>query len=188
MTVTDDDTRGVTFTPTDLTVDEGSTGTYTVKLDTEPTATVTVTIVDPTDNADVAANPASLTFSTYGLGHGADGNGFGGRGRRPLAGHGHRDAHRGRRGLRHHNRARRRRHRHGQRHARRNGLAHVADGRRGQQHDTYTVELNTQPSGDVTVAISSDNTDVTASPSSTDVHNDRPGRLHRRSRSRRAMT
>ena len=30
---------------------------------------------------------------------------------------------------------------------------------------TYTVVLNTQPSGDVTVAISSNNTDVSASPS-----------------------
>ena len=33
-------------------------------LDTQPTAAVTVTINDPTDNADVTANPASLTFST----------------------------------------------------------------------------------------------------------------------------
>ena len=29
-----------------------------------PPATVTVTIVDPTDNTDVTANPESLTFST----------------------------------------------------------------------------------------------------------------------------
>ena len=64
VTVTDDDTAGVTVTPTSLMVNEGGTNTYTVVLDTEPTATVTVTIVDPTDNADVMANPASLTFST----------------------------------------------------------------------------------------------------------------------------
>ena len=64
VTVTDDDTRGVTVTPTSLTVDEGGTNTYTVVLDTRPTAAVTVTIVDPTDNTDVTANPASLTFST----------------------------------------------------------------------------------------------------------------------------
>ena len=64
MTVTDNDTRGVTVTPTSLTVNEGGTNTYTVVLDTEPTAAVTVTIVDPTDNTDVTANPASLTFST----------------------------------------------------------------------------------------------------------------------------
>ena len=64
VTVTDDETRGVTVTPTSLTVNEGGTNTYTVVLDTQPTATVTVTIVDPTDNADVRANPASLTFTT----------------------------------------------------------------------------------------------------------------------------
>ena len=55
VTVTDNDTRGVTVTPTSLTVNEGGTNTYTVVLDTQPTATVTVTIVDPTDNADVTA-------------------------------------------------------------------------------------------------------------------------------------
>ena len=64
VTVTDNETRGVTVTPTSLTVNEGGTNTYTVVLDTQPTATVTVTIVDPTDNADVRANPASLTFTT----------------------------------------------------------------------------------------------------------------------------
>ena len=63
VTVTDDDTRGVTVTPTSLTVNEGGTNTYTVVLDTEPSDAVTVTINDPTDNADVTANPASLTFT-----------------------------------------------------------------------------------------------------------------------------
>ena len=38
VTVTDNDTRGVTVTPTSLTVDEGDTNTYTVVLDTQPTA------------------------------------------------------------------------------------------------------------------------------------------------------
>ena len=64
VTVTDNDTRGLTFTPASLTLDEGGTNTYTVVLDTEPTAAVTVTVNDPTDNADVTAGPASLTFST----------------------------------------------------------------------------------------------------------------------------
>ena len=64
VTVTDDEMAGVTVAPTSLTVNEGGTNTYTVVLDTQPTATVTVTIVDPTDNADVTANPASLRFST----------------------------------------------------------------------------------------------------------------------------
>ena len=64
FSITDNDTRGITFTPTSLPVDEGGTNTYTVVLNTEPTETVTVTIVNPTDNTDVTANPASLTFST----------------------------------------------------------------------------------------------------------------------------
>ena len=62
VTVTDNETRGVTVTPTSLTVNEGDSGTYTVKLDTQPTDAVTVTVVDPTDNMDVTAEPASLTF------------------------------------------------------------------------------------------------------------------------------
>ena len=64
VTVTDDDTAGVTVSPTSLTIEEGSTGTYTVKLDTQPTATVRVTINEPTDNTDVTTSPARLTFST----------------------------------------------------------------------------------------------------------------------------
>ena len=71
VTVTDDETAGVTVTPTSLTVNEGGMNTYTVVLDTQPTATVTVTIVDPTDNADVTANPASLTFTTSNWSYGA---------------------------------------------------------------------------------------------------------------------
>ena len=55
---------GVTVSPTDLTVDEGGSGTYTVVLNTLPTGDVMVAITDPADNTDVTANPASLTFST----------------------------------------------------------------------------------------------------------------------------
>ena len=44
VTVTDDDTVGLTLTPTSLTVDEGSTHTYTVVLNTQPTDTVAVYI------------------------------------------------------------------------------------------------------------------------------------------------
>ena len=164
VTVTDDDTRGVRVTPTSLTVNEGGTNTYTVKLDTEPTAAVTVTIVDPTDNADVSANPASLTFSTSNwataqtvtvsaaedddstrdtatVTHTVNGGDYASFAAPDVA-------------------------------------VTVADndvpgvtvtplsltvgeGSTG----TYTVKLNTQPSGDVTVAISSNNSDVSASPS-----------------------
>ena len=62
--VTDNDTPGVTVSSTSLTVGEGGSGTYTVTLNTLPAGDVTVTIVDPTDNAEVTAEPASLTFTT----------------------------------------------------------------------------------------------------------------------------
>ena len=166
VTVTDDDTRGVTFTPTSLPVDEGGTGTYTVKLDTEPSDAVTVTINDPTDNTDVSANPASLTFSTSNwataqtvtvsaaedddasqdtatVTHTVSGGDYGSVTASDVA-------------------------------------VTVTDNDtpgvtvspasltigEGTAFNTYTVVLNTQPSGQVTVAISSDNTDVTSSPSS----------------------
>jgi len=63
VTATDDDTAGVTVTPTTLMVDEaGGEGTYTVVLDTQPTADVTVT---PTSSDDtvVRVSPPSLTFN-----------------------------------------------------------------------------------------------------------------------------
>ena len=164
VTVTDDDTRGVTVTPTSLTVNEGGTNTYTVVLDTEPTAAVTVTIVDPTDNADVTANPASLTFftsdwdtaqtvtvsaaedddatrDTATVTHTVAGGDYASFAASSVA-------------------------------------VTVTDndtpgvtvspisltvGEGGT--NTYTVRLNTLPTGDVTVAISSNNSDVTASPS-----------------------
>ena len=64
VTLTDDDEDGVTVSPTDLTVQEGQQENYTVSLDTEPAGEVTVTILDPSDNSDVTADPASLTFTT----------------------------------------------------------------------------------------------------------------------------
>ena len=62
VTVDDDDTRGITFTPAARTIREGATGTYDVKLNTAPTADVTVAI--SSDNADVTVNKSSLTFTT----------------------------------------------------------------------------------------------------------------------------
>ena len=64
VTVTDNDTRGVTVTPTSLTISEGGSGMYTVKLNTQPSGDVTVTVNDPTDNTDVTTGLASLTFRT----------------------------------------------------------------------------------------------------------------------------
>ena len=44
VTVNDNDTRGLVLNPTSLTVNEGSSASYTVKLATKPTAEVTVTV------------------------------------------------------------------------------------------------------------------------------------------------
>ena len=62
VSITDDDTRGVTVAPTSLRIDEGSTGRYTVVLDSEPTANVTVTIGAPT-NTDITVSETSLLFT-----------------------------------------------------------------------------------------------------------------------------
>ena len=62
VTITEDDTTGVTISITALEVTEGETGSYTVVLDTEPMADVTVTIQVP-DNADIAVDQTELTFT-----------------------------------------------------------------------------------------------------------------------------
>ena len=64
VSITDDDEAGVTIHPTSVTVPEGYTAQYTVALNTQPAGDVTVTINDPTDNTDVTADPATLTFTT----------------------------------------------------------------------------------------------------------------------------
>ena len=61
--ISDDDTAGVTVAPTELTVTEGGQETYAVALDSQPEGNVQVTVNDPTDNTDVTAEPASLTFT-----------------------------------------------------------------------------------------------------------------------------
>ena len=62
ISITDNDTRGVTLSPATVVVAEGSTATYTVVLDSEPTGTVTVT-PSVTGSADVSLNKDSLSFS-----------------------------------------------------------------------------------------------------------------------------
>ena len=61
VTVTDDEAAAITLTPSTLTVDEGSTADYTVKLAVQPTANVTIVIGN---DGDITVNPVSLTFST----------------------------------------------------------------------------------------------------------------------------
>ena len=68
VTVNDDDpapgTPGLVISRNTLSVSEGGTGSYTVKLQTAPTGTVTVNIAS--NNADVTVSSASLTFNANG--------------------------------------------------------------------------------------------------------------------------
>ena len=64
VSIDDDDGAGVSVSEAALTIGEGSSGTYTIVLDSQPTADVTVTINDPSGNTDVTAEPANLTFSS----------------------------------------------------------------------------------------------------------------------------
>ena len=62
MNITVDDTAGITVSKTTLTVDEGGSETYTVKLDTVPSDDVTVEIGG--ESGDISANHRSLTFTS----------------------------------------------------------------------------------------------------------------------------
>ena len=61
VTIIDDDTAGVTITPTTLNVAEGGSASYTVVLDSRPTAEVTITAVS-SDPAKAAILPASFVI------------------------------------------------------------------------------------------------------------------------------
>ena len=61
VSVTENDTAGATVTPGALTVTEGSSGTYTVVLGTQPTADVTVSVSGA--SGDVSVDKSSLTFT-----------------------------------------------------------------------------------------------------------------------------
>ncbi len=62
VSVVDTDTAGVTVTPTSLQVLEGGAVTYTVVLDTQPLAAVTVTA--SSDSGSVKPSPSSLVFTS----------------------------------------------------------------------------------------------------------------------------
>ena len=65
VTITDDDTAGVTVSKSSLTVTEQNTSgdTYTVVLDSQPTANVTISIGGQS-GTDVTAAPTPMTFTT----------------------------------------------------------------------------------------------------------------------------
>ena len=60
LTITDDDERGMSVSPTELTVREGGTGTYEVKLTSQPTDGVTVTL---TASGDATVDAQTLSFT-----------------------------------------------------------------------------------------------------------------------------
>ena len=57
-----DPETGVTVSPSSLSITEGESGQYQVKLASQPSASVTIAI--GSSNGDVQVNPASLTFTT----------------------------------------------------------------------------------------------------------------------------
>ena len=59
----DNDTAGVSVSPTSLSVNESGTTTYTVVLNTEPSSTVTVT-PSSGDTGAATLSPSSLTFTS----------------------------------------------------------------------------------------------------------------------------
>ena len=63
VTVTDDDTAGATVSETTLTVTEGGSGSYTVRLNTQPTSDVVISVTR-TGSPDVTVSPATLTFTS----------------------------------------------------------------------------------------------------------------------------
>ena len=62
VSVTDDDTAGLSITPTVLNLIENGISAYIVSLTAQPSGNVTVAIAS--DNPDVTVRPASLTFTT----------------------------------------------------------------------------------------------------------------------------
>ncbi len=62
VTVTDDETAGITVSTPTLTIEEGDSDTYTVKLATEPTGAVKVSIGGASET-DLTVSPSSLTFT-----------------------------------------------------------------------------------------------------------------------------
>ena len=64
VAVNDDDVSNLVISKNGLSITEGGTDSYTVRLATEPTGTVTVAITS--GNGDVTVSPASLTFHASG--------------------------------------------------------------------------------------------------------------------------
>ena len=61
LALKENDARGVTVSPTSLTVAAGGSGTYGVSLNTEPTDDVTVVVNSPSDDVTVSGSPLIFT-------------------------------------------------------------------------------------------------------------------------------
>ena len=58
-------TPGFTVSPTSLTIDEGSSGSYTVKLDAAPSSNVVVTVGGESGDVTVSGSPLTFTPANY---------------------------------------------------------------------------------------------------------------------------
>ena len=65
VTVTDDDTAGVTVSPGSVEVTEGGSAEYTVVLTSEPTASVTVSVSGATGDVSVSGVPLTFSVSNW---------------------------------------------------------------------------------------------------------------------------
>ena len=162
VTAEDDDVRGLALSETTLGIGEGGAmGTYTVRLESEPTGDVTVTLSSG-DSGVALVSPSSLSFRTGDwntpqtvtvttvddsikndpvrtatISHTATGGGYTGLGAENVTVTATDDDVR--------------------------GLTLSSEALRIVENgatETYTVRLNTRPTGEVTVAVSSDDTDV----------------------------
>ena len=62
VSIADDDARGVAVSPTELELEEGESGSYTVVLESQPTGTVTVAVTEPAA-AQFTVDATVLTFT-----------------------------------------------------------------------------------------------------------------------------
>ena len=161
VTNTDNDASGITVsTISGNTTEAGGTATFTVVLDAQPTADVTVGLISD-DTTEGTVLPVSLTFTSANWNIAADRDGDRrrrrpGRWRRHVQ-HCDRRGHECRRQLQRHRRRRRQRHEHRQRRVRASPCSTISGPTtEAGATATFTVVLNAQPTADVTVGLSSD--------------------------------
>ncbi len=65
VTINENDNKGVTVSPTSLTIAAGVSGTYRVRLNTQPTDTVSVTVDSPRNDVTVTGSPVIFTTSNW---------------------------------------------------------------------------------------------------------------------------